>query len=228
MKKILLFFITFFIALDVFATQNGNSTTATYLNLNGGGKIVINIGESKTTLITSKSNREIEIKDFNKYYAIFLTNDKENYPKYVLETTENYEFSDFKKNESSIKNAYILSSKINVFSLNDALTDISSCESLFGYNFINLLKNNVFKIIYYLIPIILVITSTLDFAKIIFTDDKDGLNGALNKLLKRVIASILIFLVPTILIFFTNIFSSDEVKMCIDTFKSTENLNDNS
>ena len=105
-------------------------------------------------------------------------------------------------------------------------TDITNCEDLFGYQLINLLKSNVFRIIYYIIPIALIILSTFDFAKLVFSDDKDGLNGAFKRFSRRVIVSILIFLVPTILIFLTNLLGTEEIESCVNTFKTTENISE--
>ena len=86
----------------------------------------------------------------------------------------------------------------DVMALEDMATDITSCEDLFGYQLINLLKNNIFRMIYYIIPVALLVFSSFDFAKLVFSDDKDGLNGAFKRFSRRAIVSVLIFLVPTI------------------------------
>ena len=105
-------------------------------------------------------------------------------------------------------------------------TDITSCEDLFGYQLINLLKNNIFRMIYYIIPVALLVFSSFDFAKLVFSDDKDGLNGAFKRFSRRAIVSVLIFLVPTILIFLTNLLGTEEIESCINTFKTTENISE--
>ena len=100
----------------------------------------------------------------------------------------------------------------------------NTCESLFGYQFINFLKNNVFKVIYITTPIILLVFTTMDFFKLVFADSKDGLNGTFQKLGKRVVAAVLIFLTPNILIFLIELLGSSEIRSCVDTFKTVENV----
>lgn len=227
MKKVVLFIIMFLLVLNVKAEET--NSIVSYFSLESGEKITIDITNGcVVSLVNSNKkffqNSNIEIKDFNNYRGIFMTFDNEKYPLYIIETSEGYSFSDFRKSDNSIKSSYILASSAHSLNFNSLATNVSTCESLLGYQFINLLKNNVFKIIYYLIPIIFIITSTIDFAKLVFFEDKNGVPGAFNKLLRRIIAALLIFLVPTILTFFTNIFGSEEVKTCITTFQNTENL----
>lgn len=223
MKKVILFLITFLIILNVKA----DNLSIVYLSLDGGEKILISNEynyEPQIYTPTSGSYKNVTIKDYEVYKNVFMINEEDSYPKYILETTEGYSFSDFKKSDLAIKNTFVVSTKFYSFFGTDTKVNISSCEDLLGYNLINLIKNNVFKMIYYLVPIIFIIMSSFDFAKLVFTSDKEGLNGAFNKFIKRVVASVLIFLVPTILLFCVNIFGSEEIKSCITTFETTSNL----
>ena len=76
---------------------------------------------------------------------------------------------------------------------------------LFGDTFLELLDNYVFKVIWIGVPIILILLTTFDFAKIVFSDEKDGMPNAFTRLWKRAIASILIFLTPYIIIWIANL-----------------------
>ncbi len=75
-----------------------------------------------------------------------------------------------------------------------------------------------------MIPIILLIYTTMDFFKLVFADSKDGLQGAFQKLGKRIIAAVLIFLTPNILIFLIESIGSSEIRSCVDTFQTVENV----
>ena len=218
MKKVLLFLSLFFISINVYAGEK-----ITYLSLNGSEKIVIDVDKNfEIQEINGQTKKKIDITNLGEYKSIFLGFDKNRYPKYITKSNNNYTFSKTKK--SGAKNFIVIS---EMYNLSASISDskISSCDDLLGYQFVNLLKNNVFKIVYYAIPIILILTSSWEFVKLVFIDDKEGVPGALRRLIKRSYISVLIFLIPTILIFLTNLFGNEEVKSCISTFKTTENIN---
>lgn len=220
MKKVLLFVFMFLVSINVQALDK-----VVYFGLGNNERIIIDVDNNlKVNLYTIAGQNQIDITNIGEYKSIFLGGDKERYPTYIVKDGNTYTFSNTRKNMAS---NYIVSSRMYNISSSLNSVDISSCDKLLGYKFINLLKNNVFKIIYYAIPVILVVLSIWDFTKLVFTDDKEGVLGAFRKLLKRALASVLIFLVPTILIFLTNLLVNDEVKSCINTFKTTENVSEN-
>ena len=127
-------------------------------------------------------------------------------------------FSDFK--DENAEKTYMYIGFINtIVGLGDTAT-IETCEDLFGSTFLDFLNNNVVKIIYIGIPILLILLTSFDFAKVVFIDDKEGIKGAFKKFGKRAIVAVLIYLIPTILVFVTNIFVSDEVNKCVEFFKN--------
>lgn len=70
------------------------------------------------------------------------------------------------------------------------------------------------KYLHFLIPILLIVLIIIDMVKVfIGTADDKAKSEAFNKMIKRVIYAVIIFLIPTILFF---IFEK------IDTFKSTK------
>ena len=175
MKKIIIVvFAFFFILLNVKA--EGESIV--YFNTSTSGSIIIDKGtfEVKETDTVKETSKSITIQNLGTYQSVLASDSDSNYPLYILKINDEYTFSDTKEIAQKV---YILSSKIHNISLEDMATDITNCEDLFGYQLINLLKSNVFRIIYYIIPIALIILSTFDFAKLVFSADKDGLNGAL-------------------------------------------------
>lgn len=101
----------------------------------------------------------------------------------------------------------------------------ATCEQLFGGGsggFMNFLKKNVFKIIYIAVPIILLVLTTIDFSKVVFNDDKDGIKNAWKRFGKRAIAAILIYLTPTILIFIADVIGADDVNSCIKAIQNMD------
>lgn len=220
MKKVLLFLFMFLISVNVQALDK-----VVYFGLGNNERIIIDIDNNlKGNLYKINGQNQIDISNIGEYKSIFLGGDKERYPTYIVKDSNVYTFSNTRKSTGT---NYILSSRMYNLSSSLVSTDLSSCDKLLGYQFINLLKNNVFKMIYYAIPVMLVVLSIWDFTKLVFTDEKDGIPGAFKKLLKRALASVLVFIVPTILIFMTNLFGNDEVKSCINTFKTTENISEN-
>ena len=84
--------------------------------------------------------------------------------------------------------------------INFEKVNILNCEDLFDNNdellglvkfFINLVK--------YLVPILLITFSIIDFAKAIFAGSEDNIKKAQSRFIKRIIISIVIFLVPGLL-----------------------------
>lgn len=214
MKKIIIVVFAFFF---IFLNVKAEGESIVYFNLSESGSIIID----KETWEVKANDETITIQNLGTYQSVLASGSDSNYPLYILKINDEYTFSDTKE---IAQNVYILSSKIHNISFDDMATDITNCEDLFGYQLINLLKNNVFRMIYYIIPIALILFSTFDFAKLVFSDDKDGLSGAFKRFSRRAIASVLIFLVPTILIFLTNLLGTEEIESCINTFKTTENI----
>jgi len=212
MKKVVIALITFFMILNVDA-----SSTIKYLSQHTTDNIIIDT----TTGDVKLNNKNIKINDYEVYQNILSSGNPDNYPLYIIYDNSGYSFSDYKKTGT----VYILSNKFLSMVVEGSATNITSCDGLLGIQFINLLKSNVFKTIYILIPILFIVLSTFDFFKLVFSDSKDGIPGAFKKLSKRAIASVLIFFIPTILIFLTNILGTNEVRTCVETFQTTNNVN---
>lgn len=216
MKKI-------FLLLLILIPISVNAKTVKYLGQKN--MIVITVDESSISAnINGKKN--IEINNLTTYQNVLLSDNKENYPIYILNTENGYEFSNKRVKSVLDYDYYTIYYRYGELNL-DAITGgvmPNTCNALFGYNLINLLKNNVFKIIYFSIPILLVVLTTLDFLKCIFSDDNKEMRKSFDKLTKRIVATVLIFLTPTILMFLIQLVGNDEIKSCVDTFSSTENI----
>ena len=134
------------------------------------------------------------------------------YPRYLIKLngSTNYIFLDSLKDENG-KNLQVEEIYINVNYLGTSGTGLSdemaikTCKELFGNDFLEFLNDYVFKIIWIGVPILLILLTTFDFAKVVFVDDKEGIQNAFNRLWKRAIAAILVFLTPYIIILIANI-----------------------
>ena len=165
-------------------------------------------------------NAEITVNNKSDYTAAFTGYDVENYPTWIHSIEDEngktiaYEFSN-SRNELSKVN-YICQEKIIKLYGTGKNDPNETCLSLFGEDFLIFLNNNVFTIVRLAIPLLLILFTTFDFAKVIFVDDKDGIQKAGKRFGKRLVAAILIFLIPQILVWLANIIGADKVNECAD------------
>ena len=142
-------------------------------------------------------------------------------PKYILYKDGQYTFTD-----TIDKSGDDLFASSGAYTGLKALTSKeieATCNALFGGGeggFMTFLKENVFKIIYIVVPIILLVLTTIDFSKVVFNDDKDGIKNAWKRFGKRAIAAVLIYLTPTILIFIADVIGANDVNSCIKAIRN--------
>ena len=87
----------------------------------------------------------------------------------------------------------------------------ASCEGVFGDALINEI-NEVFKFVKIIAPIVFLVLSSLDFAKVVFGDSKDGMNKAKNNFLKRAVATLIIFFAPDIITLIMKLIDDETIK----------------
>ncbi len=213
MKKLILF-------LLLLIPFNVNAATIKYLNANNEFVVI----ETGFLGISAKlnGNINIEIENLASYQNIFETGNRNSYPTYIVRKDNKYTFSDFNKDADAI-----YTEQMHYYDLSTILTGDpvkNDCDGIIGYELIKFLKNDVFKVFYILIPIIILVLSTFDFFSIIFSDSKDGLKKPFERFGKRVIASVLIFITPNIIILLVNILGVDEIRSCVDALNSDYNV----
>lgn len=96
----------------------------------------------------------------------------------------------------------------------------ASCEAVFGSKLIDEVKS-IFKIIQIAAPTILVLLTSIDFAKVVFGDSKDGLNKAKDNFLKRAVAVFIIFFAPYIIILIMKLIDDSRIgdaQACVNQF----------
>ena len=89
-----------------------------------------------------------------------------------------------------------------------------SCEGIFGQELLDEIKN-IMLIIQIAAPVALLFFTSLDFAKVIFNDNKDGIDKAKNNFLKRGVAVLIIFFAPMIVNLILDIMQENSLRGCL-------------
>lgn len=90
-----------------------------------------------------------------------------------------------------------------------------NCEGVLGIEFKEFLNNYIFLPLKIVAPILLLIFTTLDFSKVVFSDDKDGMKKAQGNFIKRTIAVIALFLLTYILDLIFTIIGNGLLDSCL-------------
>lgn len=85
--------------------------------------------------------------------------------------------------------------------------EVADCKDILGDDFIDFL-NKIFRWVQIIAPIIVIVLGSVDFASALLQDDKDALKKASNKLIKRLIIAIALFLLPILIRFLLNNFNA--------------------
>lgn len=91
----------------------------------------------------------------------------------------------------------------------------STCEGVFNPETLQFLKTSVFKPIHIAVPVILVVLTTMDFAKSVFSNEKDGMEKAKKNFIKRAIVAVILFFIPNILEIVFDLIDEAEISKCI-------------
>lgn len=79
--------------------------------------------------------------------------------------------------------------------------DTVTCQGILGSGLYNTIKDNVLKPLKVIAPILLLIFTSMDFAKNVFSDKKDNMSKSWENFLKRTVATLLVFFASEILNF---------------------------
>ncbi len=184
-------------------------------------KIVVNSagGGYSYTLYDYKSNSTSDITSKVKNPDGLSTSfggDNSGAPTYLV-FDKNEDSYTFQNKTSFGADNYILLDKINQLYLEKGKDYENTCRALFGDSesgFSTFLNNNIFRVVYIAVPIILILLTSFDFAKAVFNSDSDGIQSAFKKFGKRIVAAVCIYLVPTIIIFASSLIGGSEVSQC--------------
>ena len=94
-------------------------------------------------------------------------------------------------------------------------TITQTCRGLLGDDAIDFISKSIFKPIHYIVPILLVVLTTLDFAKAVFSSEKDGMEKAKKNFTKRALIAVIIFFIPNILGLVFNLINEQSIADCM-------------
>lgn len=103
--------------------------------------------------------------------------------------------------------AFILCVSINVYA--------EDCNGVFDPNFLNDLDRFVYKPIKYATPVLLLVLTSFDFAKVVFSGDGKGMDKAKNNFLKRSVAALIIFFAPNIIELIVGWIQDNSIASCM-------------
>lgn len=95
----------------------------------------------------------------------------------------------------------------------------ASCSDTFSPKFMETLRNNFFRPVKIVAPILLLLFTSFDFAKAVFNDNKDGLNKAMQNFLKRAIATLVVFFAPNIIELILSFINTRNMNACLNSIK---------
>ena len=98
-----------------------------------------------------------------------------------------------KKNNLLIIAMFILLSNVNAYAV--------ECNEILGAGLTATIRDNFFTPLKIIAPILLLVFTTMDFVKVVFSDNKDGLNKAGKNFVKRAVATLIVFFAPNIIAF---------------------------
>ncbi len=85
-----------------------------------------------------------------------------------------------------------------------------------------LVSSRILKLLFTIIPIILILMISIDFAKSVISNSEDNMKKQLNIAIKRIIYCIAIFLIPYIVSSVINVFSDSDIKLLDCITNATE------
>ena len=184
------------------------------------GNYDIKLNDDTNLLITNKDDYMDIIKDNPTKLPTFIMKLKDSSEYLFVNSLKDEEGVNLQTDEIYIRAGAL---SVNGTGLSDELI-ISTCKQLFGDEdggFLQFLDQYVFKVIWIGVPILLILLTTFDFAKVVFVDDKEGIAHAFGNLKKRAIVSVLIFLTPYIIILIANIVDPTQttIQSCAKTIR---------
>ncbi len=94
--------------------------------------------------------------------------------------------------------------------------DELNCTGVFDPEFLNAIRDYVYKPVKIATPILLLVLTSFDFAKVVFAGKKEDMDKAKNNFLKRAVAAVIIFLAPDVIRLVVDLIQNNSIKSCMD------------
>ena len=108
---------------------------------------------------------------------------------------------------------FILGISFNVFAGSE------SCTGVFDANVLSILNDYVYVPIKWATPILLLLLTSFDFAKVVFDGKKEDMDKAKSNFMKRFIAALIIFFAPDVIKLVVDLIQQNSIKSCLNSFK---------
>lgn len=92
----------------------------------------------------------------------------------------------------------------------------ASCNQVISQDLINTMNQYVYKPIKWLTPVLLLVLTSLDFAKVAFSGDEKGMSKATSNFLKRFVAALIIFFAPDIIQLLVTFINNQSLSSCMN------------
>ena len=92
------------------------------------------------------------------------------------------------------------------------------CSGVFGPEFISAIDDYIYTPIKWLTPVALLLLTSIDFIDIVFNGNKDKMGKAKDKFLKRLVAAVIIFFAPKIIILIVELVDEQSISSCLNSF----------
>lgn len=216
-------------------SHNAGSLVTNYVEYNHSNAQSISVFNENGTITVEKGGTKLNVTNLSQYNSVFTSTGEVTYPKYLIKGkgSDVYVFSDENTAESDA--VYINSKYLNSFVSLGEEEQYKTCEDILGTgegDIITFLREHVFMVIWIGVPIILILLTSFDFAKVVFSDDQDGLKNAWKNFRRRALVSVLIFLTPSIIIAIGSLINGGSTKegdinSVLDCVRTIQQMSDN-
>ena len=91
------------------------------------------------------------------------------------------------------------------------------CSGIFDPKFISDMDTYVYKPIKWATPVLLLVLTSIDFAKVVFSNDGKSMDKAKNNFLKRAVAALIIFFAPDIIKLIVSFINDQSIASCMQS-----------
>lgn len=109
----------------------------------------------------------------------------------------------------------VLGVSINVFAVDAA----DECSKVVNEEILNVLNDYVYVPIKWATPILLLLLTSIDFSKVVFTGKKEDMDKVKSNFMKRFVAALIVFFAPDVIILIVNLTQQYKVNECLNSFK---------
>ncbi len=90
------------------------------------------------------------------------------------------------------------------------------CSEVFSPGFIDAVNQYVYKPIKWVTPVLLLLLTSFDFAKVAFSGDEKGMSKATTNFLKRAVAALIVFFAPDIINLLVTFINNQSLASCVN------------